>query len=234
LEILSSVLSEAYNNSNVSSKISTEDDRANQQHGGNVSNHGGGGGVGGVGIGGGSVDVFASADFWDSLAACLDMFVLLDTLKNVKGAMNNDFSMFKRTIPNLPPNSGMQDQTALYHKLYFFLGTQDHVLGKLKKGLKDRLGVGNIGTAGGKNGGEERDGYDDLVADFIGYLGEKLEDIESSSNGGGGGGGGGPGGLVLPERRYMYLRVRFDPFSSLYIAESKCRFIESHLNLLLF
>jgi cytoplasmic FMR1 interacting protein len=40
--------------------------------------------------------IFPSSDFWKALASILDLFVILDSMKNIKGSMNNDFSMFKR------------------------------------------------------------------------------------------------------------------------------------------
>ncbi|RKO90366.1 hypothetical protein BDK51DRAFT_40698 [Blyttiomyces helicus] len=41
-------------------------------------------------------DFFPSGRFLECLARVLDMFVVMDAVKNIKGSMNNDFSMYKR------------------------------------------------------------------------------------------------------------------------------------------
>jgi len=40
--------------------------------------------------------VFPSTEFLVAVAQVLDMFVVMDSMKNLKGSMNNDFSMYKR------------------------------------------------------------------------------------------------------------------------------------------
>ena len=41
-------------------------------------------------------DFFPSVQFLEALARVFDVFVMLDAIKNTKGSMNNDFSMYKR------------------------------------------------------------------------------------------------------------------------------------------
>ncbi len=110
-------------------------------------------------------DGFASNDFLLLLAQTLDLFMVMDNLKNAKSSLNNDFSMYKRygpdflraqlpillhsTMTNLKNVVELEDETVENHHLYTFLGTQN-VFG-LK--LKERLGA--IG------------GYDELLIDMV-------------------------------------------------------------------
>ncbi|KAJ3196588.1 Cytoplasmic FMR1-interacting protein 2 [Irineochytrium annulatum] len=109
-------------------------------------------------LGQNAVDDFGpSAGFLDALARTLDMFVILDAMKSIKGSMNNDFSLFKRSLPNLPKDLQIEDQTILHHKIYLFLGQQDQFIGELKKSL------------------QATSGYDEILVDFVNFCAETLE-----------------------------------------------------------
>lgn len=41
-------------------------------------------------------DLYASSEFLSVSAEILDLFVVMDAMKNIKGSMNNDLSMYKR------------------------------------------------------------------------------------------------------------------------------------------
>ncbi|KAI9357327.1 cytoplasmic fragile-X interacting family-domain-containing protein [Zopfochytrium polystomum] len=90
-------------------------------------------------------DLFASTGFLSALAGMLSMFVVLDTMKNLKGSMNNDFSLFKRTIANLQQPGGDSvpaqngEDSALHHRLYLFLAQQDQFGLELKRTLRERV-----------------------------------------------------------------------------------------------
>ncbi|KAJ3209046.1 Cytoplasmic FMR1-interacting protein 2 [Dinochytrium kinnereticum] len=86
----------------------------------------------------GSYEVAPSSAFFELLAETLDMFVVMDAMKNIKGSMNNDFSLFKRTMPSLPKEYFVEDQTVQYHRLYLFLGQQDQFATELKKSLQEK------------------------------------------------------------------------------------------------
>ncbi|RKP00962.1 hypothetical protein CXG81DRAFT_12588 [Caulochytrium protostelioides] len=77
-----------------------------------------------------------SAGLMWRLAQCFELFVVMDAMKSVKGSMNNDFSMFKRTLPNLSRAMAVEDETTTYHKLYLFLGQQDQFASELRKSFK--------------------------------------------------------------------------------------------------
>lgn len=46
-------------------------------------------------------DFFPSVDYLETCAKLLDMFVVMDAMKNIKGSMNNDFSMYRRYVRSL-------------------------------------------------------------------------------------------------------------------------------------
>ncbi|KAJ3091316.1 Cytoplasmic FMR1-interacting protein 2, partial [Quaeritorhiza haematococci] len=101
-------------------------------------------------------EMFLSMDFLASFAEVLDMFVVLDAMKNIKGSMNNDFSMYKRAFSNLPKDI-VEDETTINHKLYFFLGQHDQFSIELKKSLA------NV------------PGYDDVMQDVMVFCASSLE-----------------------------------------------------------
>ncbi|KAI8847612.1 cytoplasmic fragile-X interacting family-domain-containing protein [Chytridium lagenaria] len=74
-----------------------------------------------------------SSKFLRQLADAMDMCVVMDAMKNIKGSMNNDFSLFK----SLPKDYVIEDQTTQYHRLYLFLGQQDQFATELKRSLQE-------------------------------------------------------------------------------------------------
>ncbi|KAJ3182845.1 Cytoplasmic FMR1-interacting protein 2 [Gaertneriomyces sp. JEL0708] len=79
-------------------------------------------------------DFFASTDLLTTCAAVLDMFVIMDAMKNIKGSMNNDFSMFRRAVQSSGKEMN-EDETIMQHKLYSFLANQDQYSSELKNAL---------------------------------------------------------------------------------------------------
>ncbi|KAJ3384847.1 Cytoplasmic FMR1-interacting protein 2 [Lobulomyces angularis] len=79
-------------------------------------------------------DVFSSTEFLLTLATVLDLFVVLDAMKNIKGSMNNDLSIYRRNATQLPRKLA-EDDAAQIHKLIIFLGSQDQFSLELKKAL---------------------------------------------------------------------------------------------------
>ncbi|KAI9101038.1 cytoplasmic fragile-X interacting family-domain-containing protein [Phlyctochytrium arcticum] len=75
-------------------------------------------------------DFFLSVDFLDTSAKLLDMFVIMDAMKNIKGSMNNDFSMYRRANRDVG-----EDETIMQHKLYSFLANSDQYSSELKNSL---------------------------------------------------------------------------------------------------
>jgi len=63
----------------------------------------------------------------------LDLFALLDALKNMKASFNNDLSFYKRALGNLKRT--LNDQTQENHNLYLFLANQFSITTKLKEEL---------------------------------------------------------------------------------------------------
>lgn len=76
-----------------------------------------------------------SSDFITVLAEVLDMFIRMDALKNIKSSMNNDFSMYRRAVPNIPGLSVNEEETITQHMLYNFLANNDQYSAELKKSL---------------------------------------------------------------------------------------------------
>ncbi|KAJ3102395.1 Cytoplasmic FMR1-interacting protein 2 [Phlyctochytrium planicorne] len=106
-------------------------------------------------------DVIPSSYFFNQFAEILDMFVVMDAMKNIKGSMNNDFSL---TMPNLPKNYIVEDQTIQYHRLYLFLGQQDQFGVELKKSIQEKC----------KHA-------DDIIVGFLNFVTDALEDKASLS-----------------------------------------------------
>ncbi|GAM27817.1 hypothetical protein SAMD00019534_109930 [Acytostelium subglobosum LB1] len=70
------------------------------------------------------------------LIRLLDLFALLDALKNMKACLNNDFSFFKRSSGFLRKQmTGAEDQTQENQTLYFFLAHQNSITTALKQEL---------------------------------------------------------------------------------------------------
>eukprot|EP00842_Homolaphlyctis_polyrhiza_P002559 jgi/Hompol1/3303/HPOL_006459-RA len=79
-------------------------------------------------------DFFPSEAFLLAFAGILDMCVSLDTMKNMKGSMNNDLSMYKRAISNFPKEQA-ESELMLLPKLAFFIAQQDQFALDVKKAI---------------------------------------------------------------------------------------------------
>ncbi|KAI8914667.1 cytoplasmic fragile-X interacting family-domain-containing protein [Gorgonomyces haynaldii] len=77
-------------------------------------------------------EIFPSETFLLTLAHCFDLTVSIDAMKNFKGAMNNDLSMYKRAISFFPKEQSEQEQMQL-PTLAFFIATQDQFAMDVKK-----------------------------------------------------------------------------------------------------
>lgn len=88
--------------------------------------------------------VVASESILVSLIKMLDLFALLDALKNMKACLNNDFSFYKRAMGYLRKNLGADDQNQENHTLYLFLAHQNAVTASLKDELKELEGVEDV------------------------------------------------------------------------------------------
>ncbi|KAJ3145710.1 Cytoplasmic FMR1-interacting protein 2 [Geranomyces variabilis] len=79
-------------------------------------------------------EFFPSGPFLSTCARMLDMFVSMDAMKNIKGSMNNDFSMYRRAVQSSQRELS-EDETIMQHKLYSFLANQDQYSSELKASL---------------------------------------------------------------------------------------------------
>ncbi|TPX53931.1 hypothetical protein PhCBS80983_g06110 [Powellomyces hirtus] len=79
-------------------------------------------------------EFFPSTPFLETCAKLLDMFVSMDAMKNIKGSMNNDFSMYRRAVQSSSREIS-EDDTIMQHKLYSFLANQDQYSSELKASL---------------------------------------------------------------------------------------------------
>lgn len=79
-------------------------------------------------------DFFPSEAFLITLANLLDLTVSIDVMKNFKGSMSNDLSMYKRAKSVLVKDQS-DPEFAILPKLVFFLANKDHFANDLKKAL---------------------------------------------------------------------------------------------------
>jgi cytoplasmic FMR1 interacting protein len=79
-------------------------------------------------------EVFASETFLLTLAQLLDLTVSLDTMKNFKGTMANDLSMYKRSKSMITKDPS-DPEMMLLPKLSFFLASKDQFANDIKKAL---------------------------------------------------------------------------------------------------
>uniref|UniRef100_A0A0N5BIL0 CYRIA-B_Rac1-bd domain-containing protein n=1 Tax=Strongyloides papillosus TaxID=174720 RepID=A0A0N5BIL0_STREA len=96
----------------------------------------------------GHIKDFISEDYLILLGRLLDMFVVLDELKNMKASIKNDFSTFKRSIQFLQLMS-TSDSLQQMQELSMFLAMQN----KIKEDLKLEL--------------QGINGYEELLCDII-------------------------------------------------------------------
>ncbi|KAJ3322394.1 Cytoplasmic FMR1-interacting protein 2 [Boothiomyces sp. JEL0866] len=79
-------------------------------------------------------DFFPSEAFLTTLANLLDLTISIDVMKNFKGSMSNDLSMYKRAKSVLVKDQS-DPEFAILPKLVFFLANKDHFANDLKKAL---------------------------------------------------------------------------------------------------
>ncbi|TPX39959.1 hypothetical protein SeMB42_g06173 [Synchytrium endobioticum] len=89
-------------------------------------------------------DFFPSAAFLSTFAAVFDLFVVMDAMKSIKGSMNNDLSAYKRALSDLQRNGLAEDETAINHVLYLFLGQQDQFINELKVTVNNITGADDV------------------------------------------------------------------------------------------
>src|SRR3989338_6317207 len=82
-----------------------------------------------------------SEQFMQHLVELLDLFFLLDELKNMKSCFNNDLSTYKRTLGLLKRNEESDQEN---HSLYLFLAHQNSITTHLKKELHEVRGYTEI------------------------------------------------------------------------------------------
>ncbi|CEF64678.1 Cytoplasmic FMR1-interacting protein [Strongyloides ratti] len=95
---------------------------------------------------GGKINDFISEGYLIMLGNILNMFIILDELKNMKSSIKNDFSTFKRAIQFLESDSNSLHQM---QELSMFLAIQN----KIKDDLRSQLQLIN--------------GYEELLCDII-------------------------------------------------------------------
>ncbi|KAI8607193.1 hypothetical protein BC830DRAFT_1175588, partial [Chytriomyces sp. MP71] len=79
-------------------------------------------------------DLFCHESLLEALARVLDLFVMMDAIKDVKGGMRNDFSLFKRCTQDDSPET-LRD----FQLVYLFLGQLDPFCGQLKRLLREHV-----------------------------------------------------------------------------------------------
>nr|KAJ3422345.1 Cytoplasmic FMR1-interacting protein 2 [Polyrhizophydium stewartii] len=79
-------------------------------------------------------DFFPSEAYLLTIAQMLDMVVSIDNMKNMKGSMNNDLSMYKRAMSNFPKEQ-TESEIMLLPKLAFFVAQQDQFAIDVKKAI---------------------------------------------------------------------------------------------------
>jgi hypothetical protein len=102
-------------------------------------------------------DLFPSDFFLLALASVLDLTISLDTMKNFKGSMSNDLSMYKRSKSMISKDYA-DPEIQILPKLGFFLASKD----QFANGLKTQLAsINNY--------------YEDVFCDMINLCSEKIE-----------------------------------------------------------
>jgi len=78
------------------------------------------------------------------LVKMLDLFTILDALKNMKACLNNDFSFYKRAFGFLRKSMANDDQTQENHNLYLFLAHQNSITTNLKTEIQQIAGFDDV------------------------------------------------------------------------------------------
>lgn len=123
-------------------------------------------------------DFFFSENFLFKMAEVMNLFFTLDTLKNMKTSLNNDFSMYKRVLTNMKKKEDQTrqdlDETAENQKLYMFLANFDCISRKLKDDLC------------------KVDNHDELLVDLLNMAINRLEESQ----------------FFLPTTKHLLLKVK--------------------------
>lgn len=102
-------------------------------------------------------DLFPSDTFLLALANLLDLTISLDTMKNFKGSMSNDLSMYKRSKSMLAKDYA-DPEIQVLPKLGFFLASKD----QFTNGLKSQIATLN-------------NYFEDVFCDMINLCADKIE-----------------------------------------------------------
>lgn len=102
-------------------------------------------------------DLFPSDTYLLALANLLDLIISLDTMKNFKGSMSNDLSMYKRSKSMLAKDFS-DPEIQVLPKLGFFLASKD----QFTAGLKAQIATLN-------------NYYEDIFCDMINLCADKIE-----------------------------------------------------------
>lgn len=78
------------------------------------------------------------------LIKMLDLFAIMDALKNMKACLNNDFSFYKRAFGFLRKSMANDDQTQENHTLYLFLAHQNSITTNLKTEVQQLAGFDDV------------------------------------------------------------------------------------------
>lgn len=102
------------------------------------------------------IELYPSSQFLSTFAMIFDLFIVLDTMKSIKGSMNNCLSIYKRNMAMIPEGSPQDDPTK-NHLLNVFLGMQDQFSSELRPIF------------------QSTPGFDELVTDTINFCSEYLD-----------------------------------------------------------
>ena len=80
----------------------------------------------------------------EHLVALLDMFVVLDAVKNMKACLNNDFAFYKRAFQFLRKSMASDDQTAENSDLQKFLAVQNSIAFELRGEIQKTSGYQEV------------------------------------------------------------------------------------------
>jgi len=86
-----------------------------------------------------------SEEVFYHLAQMLDLFLILDALKNIKACLNNDFSFYKRAFQFVRKSMVSSDEQAQEnHSLYLFLAFPNSITNNMKKELQKITGYDDV------------------------------------------------------------------------------------------
>ncbi|KAI8800305.1 cytoplasmic fragile-X interacting family-domain-containing protein [Cladochytrium replicatum] len=104
-----------------------------------------------------AVSLFPGTPFLLALSRVIDLLYIFDAMKRLKGSVNNDFSLYKRTLPMMEREISIEVEAQENHKLYLFLGQSNQCANELAK-IVDAL-----------------PGCDEIIQDMANILADYLE-----------------------------------------------------------